>query len=355
MQGDGASGSLPNSTVLGEKASSTVGMSTVVGTNASAQGGARSTVVGYDAKAQDSNAVAIGAESVANSESATAVGYQASSANSGVAVGTYAAAGQDSVSVGLSSKASARGSTALGLSAESSGVRSVAIGGNTKATGEYAVAAGSWSSASAQNSVAIGVSSKSQVADGVALGSGSQAVREAGVQGYVPEGTQLTDEQKNSSTWKSTRAEVSVGSNGNTRQVTNVAAGSEDTDAVNVAQLKAVNSRIQGNVDSQLQQVEARFADRFNAMSHRLDSKIENVRDDANAGVAMALAVAGLPQAYLPGKSMFSMAAGTYLGEQGYAMGLSHVMDNGHVVLKVTGSGNSQGHFGGSVGAGFQW
>ena len=264
--------------------------------------------------------------------------------------------GSYSISIGDSSKATGSQAVAIGYGAESTNGQSIAIGGyETKATGNNAIAAGSRANASAQNSVAIGIDSKAQVADGVAIGSGSQAVREAGVQGYVPEGTQLTDEQKNSSTWKSTMAEASVGSNGKTRQVTNVAAGSEDTDAVNVAQLKAVNSRIQGNVDSQLEQTEARFNARFNAMSHRLDNKIENVRDDANAGVAMALAVAGLPQAYLPGKSMFSMAAGTYLGEQGYAMGLSHVMENGHVILKVTGSGNSQGHFGGSVGAGFQW
>ena len=53
------------------------------------------------------------------------------------------------------------------------------------------------------------------------------------------------------------------------------------------------------------------------------------MRDDANVGAAMALAAVGLPQAYLPGKSMFSMVASSYLGEQGYTMGLSHVMDNG--------------------------
>ena len=69
----------------------------------------------------------------------------------------------------------------------------------------------------------------------------------------------------------------------------------------------------------------------------------------------MAIATAGLPQAYLPGKSMFAVGAGTYRGEQGYAMGVSHITDDGHWVLKATGSGNSQGHFGGSVGVGYQW
>ena len=285
---------------------------------------------------------------------------------------------QYSSAYGYNSKAEGQFSTANGSETHAEGNRSTAVGNQTWATGADSVAIGSYvnsdsqgidgrengqasvavgfrSNSSGDSSVALGRNSNSSAKDGVALGSYSSATRESGTQGYVPEGVTLSDEEKNSATWKATRGEASVGSDGNTRQITHVAAGSEDTDAVNVAQLKAVNSRIQGDVSSQLQQSEARFTERFNAMSHRLDNRIDNVRDDANAGVAMAIATAGLPQAYQPGKSMFAMAAGTYLGEQGYAIGVSHVMENGHVVLKVTGSGNSQGHFGGSVGAGYQW
>lgn len=194
---------------------------------------------------------------------------------------------------------------------------------------------------------------------GVALGTNSKSTRESGtrtgVSGYVPEGTTISDEEKSSATWTSTMGEASVGytidGNKGTRQVTHVAAGSQDTDAVNVAQLKAVNA----NVSADMQQLDQRFENRFNEQAHQFNNRIDKVEKDAQAGIAMAIATAGLPQAYLPGKSMFAVGAGTYRGEQGYAMGVSHITDDGHWVLKATGSGNSQGHFGGSVGVGYQW
>ena len=120
------------------------------------------------------------------------------------------------------------------------------------------------------------------------------------------------------------------------QQVHGVAAGTADTDAVNFAQLKAT---------------EAQFNQRLGDM----DNHINRVEDNAYAGVAMALATAGLPQAWQPGKSMIAAAAGTYMGEQGYAIGFSHNTENGKWTLKGTASGNSQGHFGGSVGAGYMW
>jgi autotransporter adhesin len=71
--------------------------------------------------------------------------------------------------------------------------------------------------------------------------------------------------------------------------------------------------------------------------------------------VAQAIATAGLPQAYLPGKNMMAIAGGTYEGEAGYAIGFSTISDNGKWVIKATGSGNSRGKFGASIGAGYQW
>lgn len=171
----------------------------------------------------------------------------------------------------------------------------------------------------------------------------------------MPEGTTISDEEKSSAIWTSTMGEASVGytidGTEGTRQVTHVAAGSQDTDAVNVAQLKSVNA----NVSADMQQLDQRFENRFNEQAHQFNNRIDKVEKDAQAGIAMSIATAGLPQAYLPGKSMFAVGAGTYRGEQGYAMGVSHITDDGHWVLKATGSGNSQGHFGGSVGVGYQW
>ena len=129
-----------------------------------------------------------------------------------------------------------------------------------------------------------------------------------------------------------TQQRVDVGGN----QIHGVAAGTADTDAVNFAQLKAT---------------EAQFNQRMNSM----DRHIDRVEDNAYAGVAMALATAGLPQSWQPGKSMIAMAAGTYMGEQGYAIGVSHNTENGKWSFKATASGNSQGHWGGSVGAGYMW
>ncbi|MBS7327832.1 MAG: YadA-like family protein [Oxalobacter sp.] len=120
------------------------------------------------------------------------------------------------------------------------------------------------------------------------------------------------------------------------QRIQNIGAGTADTDAVNVAQLK---------------QSQADFDQKLN----HLNGRIGEVAQDANAGIAMALAAASLPQAYLPGKSMMAIAGGTYRGEQGYAIGFSTVTDDGKWIIKANASGNTQGHYGAAVGAGYMW
>ena len=119
------------------------------------------------------------------------------------------------------------------------------------------------------------------------------------------------------------------GINAGGQVISNVAAGVNATDAVNVSQL--------------------------NSAVNNVFRQVHSVEKHAQAGIAMAIATAGLPQAYLPGKSMMAISGGTYRGQSGYAFGFSHVTDNGRYVIKATGSGNSQGHFGASVGMGLQW
>jgi autotransporter adhesin len=119
------------------------------------------------------------------------------------------------------------------------------------------------------------------------------------------------------------------GLNNGGNRITNVAPGVNGTDAVNVNQLNSVASNI--------------------------NNRITTVGNIANAGVAQAIATAGLPQAYLPGKNMMAIAGGTYEGEAGYAIGFSTISDNGKWIIKATGSGNSRGKFGASIGAGYQW
>ena len=115
------------------------------------------------------------------------------------------------------------------------------------------------------------------------------------------------------------------GINANNMTIKNVAPGVNNTDAVNVGQLRAVEGKL-----------------------HRAD---RNLR----AGVAGANAAASLPQAYLPGKNMVAVSAGTYRGEGAIALGVSRVSDNGKVVVKLTGNSDTRGNFGAGVGAGYQW
>lgn len=112
-------------------------------------------------------------------------------------------------------------------------------------------------------------------------------------------------------------------------RITNVAPGVKEGDVTNVAQLKGV--------------------------AQNLNNRIDNVDGNARAGIAQAIATAGLVQAYLPGKSMMAIGGGTYRGEAGYAIGYSSISDGGNWIIKGTASGNSRGHFGASAPVGYQW
>ena len=114
--------------------------------------------------------------------------------------------------------------------------------------------------------------------------------------------------------------------------LTNVAAGKNDTDAVNVSQLNAVSNNI-----------------------NNLSNRINEVEDNANAGTATAIAIANLPQAYEPGARVFAVAAGTYDGQTGYAVGYSAISDGGNWIIKASGTTNSQQKFGAGAGVGYRW
>ena len=132
------------------------------------------------------------------------------------------------------------------------------------------------------------------------------------------------------------------GLNNGGNKITNVAPGeisATSTDAVNGSQLhNAINSV--GNVAGAVE---------------NLQNRMGKLQDDSEAGTASALAAAGLPQAYLPGKSMIAVSGSTYRGQQGYAVGMSAISDSGNWIVKGTATGNSRGHFGATIGAGYQW
>ncbi|WP_275892379.1 YadA-like family protein [Pseudomonas sp. PDNC002] len=183
-------------------------------------------------------------------------------------------------------------------------------------TGTNAVAGGSGAVASAANSTAIGTQSKATASNSVALGANSVADRE------------------NS---------VSMGSTGNERQVTNVAAGTSDTDAVNVAQL---NESL-ANISTDHSYTDQRY--------NELKGDLKEQDDILSAGIAGAMAQAALPQPYVPGASMTAASASNYRGQSALAVGVSRISNDGHWVTKLQGSANTQQDFGVSVGVGYQW
>ena len=130
------------------------------------------------------------------------------------------------------------------------------------------------------------------------------------------------------------------GLNNGGNKITNVAAGTAGTDAVNISQLNQALGAITG----------ANTAN-FTA----LNNKVNEVAADAKAGTAAAMAVAGLPQAYLPGKSMMAVGGSVYRGESGYAIGYSTISDGGNWIVKGTATGNSRGHYGATAAVGYQW
>jgi autotransporter adhesin len=176
------------------------------------------------------------------------------------------------------------------------------------ASGNNSTAAGAGSSASGNNSTAIGGGSSATGDNSVAVGAGSVA---------------------------SAGNSVSVGSAGHERTVTNVAAGVNATDAVNVQQL---NTGIQSAED---------WAKNYT--DQKLDGihqDINSVSNRANAGIAAGIAMSSLGQAYQPNLSTFGVGVGSYRGEAGLAVGLSTISESGHYIFKLAASSDTRGDLG---------
>ena len=129
------------------------------------------------------------------------------------------------------------------------------------------------------------------------------------------------------------------GINAGNQKITNVKDG-----AVNATSKDAVNG---SQLHRAVQNIDNKFGDVY--------GKMNKINKEARAGIAGANAAAGLPQVYLPGKSMVAASAGTFKGQNALAIGYSRSSDNGKVILKLQGNANTQGDVGGSVGVGYQW
>ena len=239
--------------------------------------------------------------------------------------------------------------------ASATGQDAVAAGPQATASGTQAVAIGNGANASAANSVALGAGSVADRANTVSVGAtgaerqvthvadGSQATDAVNLRQLQAsqEGTVRYDKNTDGST---NYTSVTMGKAGTSTVIHNVATGVAPTDAVNVAQLNKGMGDVMDWSRNYTDQ-------RFNSISR----DIKRVDDRASAGIASAMAMAGLPQPSEAGKRMASFAASTFHGESSMAVGVSGVSDGGRWIYKLSGSANTRGDGGVTVGAGFQW
>ena len=234
--------SADKATAIGYNAKATAGDTLALGTSSKASG-SDALAIGKNANASNSDSIAIGQDTLSNNINSVALGKTSKATGaSATALGPQAkATGSTSVAIGLNSEANQSDTVAIGQSSAASGLQAIAIGYNSAASGENAAAYGYTAKAGEKNSLALGANTQATVEGGVALGAGSIANRVAGA-GYNPNtGRSNTYTPTLSNAMTSTWAAVSIGDGTNTRQLTGLAAGTNDTDAVNVAQLKSMN------------------------------------------------------------------------------------------------------------------
>jgi len=339
-------------------ANSTAGNSVATGTDAVA--------VGPSAQASGDGAIAMGSGAQAQADGSVALGKNSSDGNRGAEsyTGKYSGASNNSVgtvSVGNSATGEVRtvsniadgvqsndavnvrqldGAVAqskqytddsianLETNAGTTNTRVAQLTMGTSGLFRVENAAG-WddAAASGKNSVAGGAAATATAKSSTALGTNAHATHE----NSVALGTNSVTERENS---------VSVGSVGNERQVTNVAAATRGTDAVNLTQLNRSMAEAGNYTDRRFNQLQ----DDMSKQDRRL-----------SAGIASAMAMASLPQPYTPGASMISLGGASYRGQSGISFGLSHLSDDGRWVTKAQLNNNSQNNVGWGVGVGYQF
>ena len=341
--------------------------------------GAESIAQGHGAKAISNNSIAIGIDAQAgvvtqevglvdasgnpilDSNGTQEKGAVAVGGENAIAIGNKSlATGEKSISIGYGNKVTGSGSGAFGDPNIVNATNSYAIGNNNtfetdlnstspKYTDVFAL--GNSVTNVTSQSVFLGTTSGSFEQKGATIGNNGVHVADTSA------GAHYTYKGENDANVAGVLDKenskpvgiVSVGNANETRQIQGVAAGvisADSTDAINGSQLYYTNEAI-GQVNNNVNQL--------NQAVGNLNNRINQVADDADAGTASAMATATLPQAYLPGKSMVAVGTSTYRGKQGYAVGFSAITDSGNWIIKGTASGNSKGHFGATVGAGYQW
>ena len=390
------------------------------GTEAAKTGHSKDIAVGLNARANENNtdvsvggATSVGVDTVAKGNGATSLGYGASSN------------GANASALGNQANATGLATTAVGVSTQATGAYSVAVGSNAKATGVGSVGIGLASTpgtgATKNFTVSVGAYSGADVENGVALGSYSKATVNKGVKGYDPS-TQAATTETNE-VWKATHAAVSVGDVDNadptkkvTRQITSVAAGTNDTDAVNVAQLKSLDGKVEKNKaeiatnkadiatnkadiatnkadiatnkadiatnkadiatnkadiatnkadiatnkadiatnKADIATINSRLAANNNSINE-LRGNVNLLNKDLRGGVASAIAHASVPQSTKAGAIGVGVGTGFYGGQSAVSLGVSGVTPNENRVFKASVSTNSRDNYGVGAGALYKW
>ncbi|WP_081262800.1 YadA-like family protein, partial [Moraxella catarrhalis] len=290
-----------------------------------------------DSSASGKHSAAVGYKAKANGEAAVAVGRQTQAGNQSIAIGDKAqATGNQSIAIGTGNVVTGKHSGAIGDPSTVKADNSYSVGNNnqfTDATQTDVFGVGNNITVTESNSVALGSNS--------AISAG----KEAGTQAKKSDGTAgKTTTAGATGTVKGFAGQtavgaVSVGASGAERRIQNVAAGevsATSTDAVNGSQLYKATQGI---------------ANATNELGHRIHQN----ENKANAGISSAMAMASMPQAYIPGRSMVTGGIATYNGQGAVAVGLSKLSDNGQWIFKINGSADTQGNAGAAVGAGFHF
>ena len=294
-----------------------------------------------DSSASAKYAAAIGYSAKAAGKAAVAFGYKAEATGTqSIAIGDGATvSGTQSISIGTGNKVTGNHSGAIGDPNTVSGSGSYAVGNNNSVSANESFVLGNNVAMNVENSVALGANTRATAGNGV----GTKNLKADGTVGVT---TTAGDKGKVASAsvnglvyggfaGDTSHGVVSIGASGSERRIQNVAAGeisATSTDAINGSQLYHIAAKI-GDINNQM---------------NRNNKQLR-------AGIAGSNAAAGLPQVYIPGKSMVAASTGTYKGQSAVAVGYSRASDNGKLILKLQGNANTRGEFGGSVGVGYQW
>ena len=290
-----------------------------------------------DSSASGRHSAAVGYQAKANGDAAVAVGRQTQAGNQSIAIGDKAqATGNQSIAIGTGNVVTGKHSGAIGDPSTVKADNSYSVGNNnqfTDATQTDVFGVGNNITVTESNSVALG--SNSAISAGTQTG--TQAKKSDGTAGTTTTAG-ATGTVKGFAGQTAVGA-VSVGASGAERRIQNVAAGeisATSTDVVNGSQLYKATQGI---------------ANATNELGHRIHQN----ENKANAGISSAMAMASMPQAYIPGRSMVTGGIATYNGQGAVAVGLSKLSDNGQWIFKINGSADTQGNAGAAVGAGFHW